>query len=184
MSNRETENSKSSEFIKSIIQFVIVVVLALFIKSYVISPVKVSGDSMLPTLHDKDLMILDRISHHFDDYDRFDIVVLEESNMLLIKRIIGLPGDYVEYKGNQLHVNGEVITEEFIDNKDKEFYTTDFTLEDLYNVEAIPNGMYLVLGDNRQNSRDSRAFGLVSESDILGKTKVIIYPFNHFDIVY
>lgn len=127
---------------------------------------------MVPTLKDGDIMILDKIGYRINGLDRFDIVVVDYEGERIIKRVIGLPNDYVEYIDNKLYINGEYIEEEY-ERKD----TNDFMLE-MIGENVIPEGKYLVLGDNRPISKDSRIIGLIDEKDIKGYTSIILFPFN------
>ena len=156
--------------VKEILSYVIIIVIVLLIKHFIVTPIKVNGDSMNNTLKDKDIMILDKISYRFQDIKRFDIVVIKKDKEYLIKRVIGLPGETVEYKNNKLYINNKNVAEKF--NHEE---TTDFILE-----EKIPEGYYFVVGDNRPVSNDSRYIGLIKEEDILGKTSFVIFPFNRF----
>ena len=155
---------------KEILSYVIIIVIVLLIKHFIVTPIRVNGDSMNNTLKDKDIMILDKISYRFQDIKRFDIVVIKKDKEYLIKRVIGLPGETVEYKNNKLYINNKNVAEKF--NHEE---TTDFILE-----EKIPEGYYFVVGDNRPVSNDSRYIGLIKEEDILGKTSFVIFPFNRF----
>ena len=127
---------------------------------------------MVPTLLDGDIMILDKIGYRINDLKRFDIVVIKYNNEKIIKRVIGLPGDYIEYKDNVLYVNGKEIKEEY-----KRDITNNFSLKDL-GYEKIPENKYLVLGDNRGISKDSRIIGLIDKEDIEGYTGIIVLPFK------
>ena len=167
MSDTE-EKSKLSIFLKEYVPYILVIIIVLLIKQFVVSPIKVNGDSMLKTLHDGDIMILNRIGYQFSDIKRFDIVVVDEGSEFIIKRIIGLPGEKVEYKDNVLYIN---------DKKVKDTYGSDIT-ED-FSVK-VPKGSYFVLGDNRTNSMDSRVFGSFKKKDILGKAGFILFPFSRF----
>lgn len=156
-------------------------VLAVLIRQFVFSPVLVEGQSMMPTLHDKDRMILNRLSKK---YERFDIVVFQSTeDKKLIKRIIGLPGDKVEYIDDKLYINGKVLEEPFLDDEKKELngekLTYDFNLE-LLGIDVVPEGHYFVMGDNRRYSQDSRVIGTVSDKKILGMTNFIFWPFDRF----
>ena len=124
------------------------------------------------TLKNKDIMILDKISYRFQEIERFDIVVIKKGNDYLIKRVIGMPGETVEYKNNKLYINGKNIDEKFIHEK-----TNDFIME-----EKIPDDCYFVVGDNRPVSNDSRYIGVINKKDILGKTSLVIFPFSRFGI--
>ncbi len=165
---KDTSESRGKRFIKEYLPYVVILVFVLLIKKYVVSPIKVNGESMMTTLHDGDVMILNIIGYRFDDIKRFDIVVVREKHEYLIKRVIGLPGDSVEYKDNILYVNGKKV---------KDPYGSDVT--DDFSV-TVEKGHYYVLGDNRTNSMDSRYFGSFSKKDILGKTNLILFPFSRF----
>lgn len=127
---------------------------------------------MVPTLLDGDIMILDKIGYRINGLKRFDIVVIKYNNEKIIKRVIGLPGDYIEYKDNILYINGKEIKEEY-----KRDITNNFSLKDL-GYEKIPENKYLVLGDNRSISKDSRIIGLIDKEDIEGYTGIIVFPFK------
>ena len=161
-----------NEKLKEVLSYVIVIILVLLVKQFIITPIKVNGTSMNDTLLNKDIMILDKISYRFTDIKRFDIVVIKKDKEYLIKRVIGLPGEKIEYKDNKLYVDGKVVDENF---KHKE--TEDFLLE-----ETIPEDYYFVVGDNRPDSLDSRVIGLIKEEEILGKTSLTLFPFNRFGI--
>ncbi|MBQ8472797.1 MAG: signal peptidase I [Bacilli bacterium] len=160
------------EKLKEIFGYIIVIVLVLVIKQFIITPIRVNGSSMNDTLINKDIMILDKISYQFSPIERFDIVVIKFENEYLIKRVIGLPGETVEYKDNNLYINGELIEENF-----NHKVTDNYSLN-----EVIPDGYYFVVGDNRGDSLDSRVLGLMKEEDILGKTSLVLFPFNRFGV--
>ncbi len=166
-------SSKIVSFLKSLVPYVVILILVIVLKTYVITPIRVKGNSMYPTLEDKDIMILDIISYKLKGVKRFDIVVVDQGDELIIKRVIGLPGDKIEYKYSELYVNGEPVTDPFATNNS---FTEDISI-------TIPEGEYYVLGDNRHNSLDSRTFGTFNKKQILGKTDFIVYPFNRFGIL-
>lgn len=157
---------------KNIIDYIAIIVAVLLIRAFLVSPIRVTGNSMVPTLNNGDIMVLNKIGYRMNGLNRFDIVVINYDNEKIIKRVIGLPGEYVEYKDNKLYINGTYIKEEY-ERKD----TDDFKLESL-NEKKIPDDKYLVLGDNRPISKDSRIIGLIDKKDILGYTSIVIYPFN------
>lgn len=164
------EDSKLIKIIKEIAPYIIIFAIVLFIKSYIIAPVQVKGESMEATLLDGDIMILNRVQYKRHGASRFDIVVIENHGTKIIKRIIGLPGDIVQIKDNVLYVNDEVYEEKYL----KEGTVT----EDL--IVAVPENSYFVLGDNRGKSLDSRndRVGFVNEEDIEGIAKLTIFPLN------
>ena len=164
--------------IKSVLSYVLVIILALLIKNYIFSPIRVNGPSMNPTLLDGDIMILNEIGYYLNGVERFDIVVVKTEETRIIKRVIGLPGDHVEFKDNKLYINGEEVEETFTHE-----VTHNFKLDELGYAE-IPEGYYFVVGDNRGDSKDSRSIGLISKSQIKGKTKLILFPFSRFGNVF
>lgn len=175
MENKDKELNKeknSKTTIKDVIIYFGIIIIAVLIRTYVVALVKVNGTSMNPTLENKDFMILNKINYRFNDIKRFDIVVIKEEKEYLIKRVIGLPGDKIEYKDNKLYVNGKYVEEKFEHKR-----TNDFTLDELKS-KTVPKNTYFVLGDNRTNSMDSRIIGFIPENRIVGKTSLTILPFN------
>lgn len=158
---------------KELIEYLIIILVVLFIRFFIITPIKVQQKSMFPTLNPNDIMILDKISLKLGKLERFDIVVIKYKDDYLIKRVIGLPGETIEYKEGKLYVDGKQIPEIFI-----RVNTADFKLE-----EKIKNDNYFLVGDNRNNSTDSRAFGSINKKDIVGKTSLIVFPFNRFGLI-
>ena len=101
-----------------------------------------------------------------------DIVVIKQGREKLVKRVIGMPGEKIEYKDNRLYVNDREIMSE-LHFKD----TEDFV------YEKVEKGTYFVLGDNREVSKDSRVLGTIKEEDIIGKVNIVLFPFNKIGIV-
>lgn len=163
--------------------------IAAIIRYFLFTPIAVDGESMRPTLEDGDRMIVNKIGYKIGEPKRFDIVVFhapEQKNY--IKRVIGLPGDSLEYKDDQLYINGEPIDEPYLDAYKAEIaggtLTEDFTLKDIdVSLDEIPKGYVFVMGDNRRNSKDSRHIGLVDQKEIIGNTSLIFWPFNDIKIV-
>ena len=160
------------EKVKTLLPYIIIIVVVLFIKAFIVTPIKVNGESMYPTLEEGDIMILNKTAYYFNKPKRFDIVVVDMPNEYLIKRVIGLPGEHIEYKNNTLYVDGKKIEENFKHGK-----TDDFNIKEL-GSDTVPSGYYLVLGDNRGNSLDSRELGFMKEEQLLGRTNLIILPFD------
>lgn len=152
------------------------IVLVVLIRTFLFSPVIVDGNSMNPTLHDGDRLFINKIGMYVRDIERYDVIVFQKnSKKHYIKRVIGMPGDEVHYKNNQLFINGLAIQENYIIKDEAQ---RDVNLQMLYGLDLIPNDYYFVLGDNRQDSVDSRqrSIGLIHKDQILGTTKTIFWP--------
>ena len=157
--------------IKELYSYIIIVVVVVLFRSFIATPVRVDGDSMNSTLNNGDILILNKLDK---SYERFDVVVIKYGKSKLVKRIIGMPGENIEYKDNDLYINGKILKD--IDTS----RTADFTLEELYDTKKIPSDSYFVMGDNRGNSLDSRFYkvGFVKKRDIVGTTKIRLFPFT------
>lgn len=140
---------------------IIIIMAILITKTCMLDIARVQGDSMNPTLKNNNLLLYSKINNN---YSRFDIVIMKIDNKYYIKRIIGLPGETIEYKDNKLMVNEKNVKESFNTTQ-----TDDFSLSQICPYNVIPQNKYLVLGDNRENSYDSRNYGLVDISNIKGK---------------
>ena len=187
--NMEKKKSEIWEWIKALL---IAVGLAFVIRYFFLAPIVVDGESMMPTLNDKDRMIVNKIGYVVGEPERFDIIVFhapEEKDY--IKRIIGLPGDTIEYKNDILYVNGEPVDEPYLDEFKEEYkeqnldgtLTESFTLADKLGQETVPEGHLFVMGDNRRESKDSRHIGFVSLDEVVGKTNIIYWPISDMRIV-
>jgi len=175
---KKEENKKENKllnFIKEAIPYIVIIIVVLFVKTYIVTPVQVNGDSMYSTLHDGDVMILNKLKYKRQGVSRFDIVVVNSHNTHIIKRIIGLPGDEIKVEDNVLYINEKKVKEYYLD---KETVTEDFTLEELFEKKVVPNDYYFVMGDNREESLDSRILGFIHKDDIEGITVLTIFPFN------
>ena len=164
---------KIVSFFKELVPYVVILIFVILIKTYIITPIRVNGDSMNPTLEDGEIMILDIVSYKLKGLKRFDIVVINQGRELIIKRVIGLPGEKIKYKDGDLYINGNKVEDPYSTGSG---FTEDFEL-------TIPKDEYYVLGDNRGNSLDSRVFGTFTKKQVLGKTDFIIYPFKEFGVV-
>ncbi|HEX6593914.1 MAG TPA: signal peptidase I [Bacillota bacterium] len=179
---------KKNEWFEWVKALLIAIALAYVVRTFFFAPIVVDGPSMLPTLHDRDQMIVNKFTYRIKDPERFDIIVFHASQQKdFIKRIIGLPGEHVEVKDNVLYIDGKAVEEPFLaENKEylDSYQTADFRLEDLPGgYDKIPEGQILVLGDNRGNSTDSRLMGLISMDQIVGKTSLIYWPFERWQLL-
>lgn len=175
-------NQKRSETLEWIKAIVLSFIIAGGMRVFIFSPIIVDGQSMMPTLQDEDKMILNKYDYRFGEPKRFDIIVFHATeNEDYIKRIIGLPGDRIEYKNDTLYVNGKAYEEPYLDKYKEEVsdnpLTPSFTLEDTpVRSETVPEGHLFVMGDNRRNSKDSRHIGAIPAEEIVGKAKIIYWP--------
>lgn len=163
--------------------FLISLLLGFIIRGFVLIPVPVTGYSMKDTLNQGDMVLMEK----FTKVKRFDVIVFEmDDGTNYIKRVIGMPGDSIVYKQDELIINGKTYPEPYLEKNDKPGdtgYTTDFTLSDIIGEQTLPEGSYFVMGDNRRNSKDSRSFGTVKKHNILGKARLIYYPFKHIKFI-
>ncbi len=152
----------------SIKDYVYIVLIVVLIRTFLVTPAAVSGSSMESTLNNHDLVIINKLVYRIKPIERFDVVVVnnDEDNDRIIKRVIGLPNETIEYKDNKLYINGELI-ETKLSFKD----TNDFKVE-------TKADEYFVLGDNRPVSKDSRILGSFSKKDIVGRVGIRFYPFD------
>lgn len=163
------------EFLKDALKYIIAIAVILIVAIYVVSFQEVIGPSMNNTLKSGDITVVNKLVFRLRNIKRNEIVSLKKDDKIMVKRIIGLPGEHIEYKDNILYVDGKKISDS------RSSSTKDFKLESI-GYDTIPKDMYLVLGDNRTNSSDSRTFGIVKKSDIIGKVNIRIYPFNKIKI--
>ena len=172
-------NEKVKEIFKTIFTYAVIILIVIVIRLFFVDPVRVDGHSMDTTLQNGEIMLLNKIVYRRHDINRFDIVVIKGNNKLIIKRVIGLPNETIEYKDNVLYINGEKLDDPYPSTN-----TDDFTIQDIGHVK-IPGDTYFVMGDNRSDSLDSRypQVGVINKSQILGRARIIIWPFNRISIV-
>ncbi len=156
--------------------FVISLIAVFLITQFIIKPIRVDGNSMYPTLNNNELGIASVFKTYNQDIKRFDIVIIKlESKEYLIKRVIGMPNEVIEYKDNILYINNEAVSEEFLDEEYKSQYPI-FT-EDFGPVQ-LSDDEYFCLGDNRINSKDSRYYGAFDAKQIKGVVNLMLWPFE------
>lgn len=164
--------------IKELYPYVIIIIVVVLIRSFIITPVIVSGNSMLPNFNDGELLLVKKIGYNEKAIKRFDVIVIKKDKEEIIKRVIGLPGEHVSYKNNKLYINDKLVSEDYT-----HLNTKDFNLEEICTCSTIPEGKYLVLGDNRPISKDSRSIGLIDEKNIVGKTTFRLWPVSRFGTI-
>lgn len=175
------ETSIFKELLGWIVYIVAIVVLTYVVITFVGQRTQVSGESMMPTLEDGDNLIVDKITYRFTDPERYDIIVFPyqyEEDTYYIKRIVGLPGETIQIIDGVLYVNGEDIGEN---------YGAEMMSAAGIAIEPIVLGddEYFVLGDNRNNSSDSRdvSVGVINGEDIIGRAWVRIWPLTSIGVI-
>ena len=158
------------KFLNEITPYIIIIVVVVLIRTYVVTPVTVDGPSMEETLYTNDIMLL--YKYNKKNIKRYDIIVFNYNNSKLVKRLIALPGERIKCERGIILINDEDMSNEYGygDNKDFEEIT-------------LKEDEYFVMGDNREDSLDSRVFGPIHMSQILGNTNLIIFPVNHLGFV-
>lgn len=154
---------------------VLVVLIVLPIRVFIAQPFVVDGESMFPTFHNRDYLIIDELSYRFSDPSRGDVVIFRYPNdpsVFYIKRIIGLPGETVHINRGQVTITKKdgstlALDESYVVEEDAT-YTLD---------SVVGEGQYFVMGDNRPRSSDSRIWGMLPRENIIGRAYVRILPF-------
>lgn len=166
----------------ALLEWIVVVVVAvgaaLLVRTYVLQQFAVDGHSMDTTLHDGDRVLVNKLSYRLHDPNRGDVVVLETLEDAgardLIKRVVGLPGETVEYRDCVLYVDGRELLEPYLDPA---IVQADNCGEGQESI-VVPEESVFVLGDNRGGSKDSRELGPISYDELVGRAFVIIFPFS------
>lgn len=170
----------SSSFVKEVYEWikslVIAGILAYLIHTFLFAIVVVSGSSMEPTLLNQERLIMNKIAYRVGAPQHGDIVVFHATETDdYIKRVIGLPGDIIEFKEDTLYINGESAEEVYLNEK-KNALHEELTLTIDFGPVEVPDGMVFVMGDNRRNSTDSRDIGPIEIEKIIGRVKIVIWP--------
>jgi len=167
-------STAENPWVETIKTVVLSVVLALGIRTFVAEPRWIPSGSMEPTLQIDDRLIVDKVTYRLRNPERGDVIVFNPTDTLkqqkfkdaFIKRVIGLPGETVEVAGGRVFINGKPLQESYIDEEPS--YQ--------WGPREVPEGQYLVLGDNRNNSYDSHYWGFVPRDRIIGRAIVRFWP--------
>ena len=181
---KPSAGQKAGSFIWSLLVDIIIAILLAAAVLYFIRPTIVKQTSMEDTLHENDYMIMNRQAYKKHEPERGDIIIFESNlvngdtgrDKLLIKRVIGLPGDDIMIRDDQLYINGEKYKEDYL----KDGYTPAFEIPPEGETYTVPEGMYFCMGDNRAGSVDSRRseVGDVPREAIKGKVVIRLFPFS------
>lgn len=192
--SRSLENKKPKSLWREYAEaLVVALVLALFIRTFAVQSFKIPSESMLQTLLVGDYLLATKFTYGLkipftDTYfydgrlpERGDIIIFEypkDPSVDFIKRVIGLPGDTIEIRNKQLFRNGEAVQESYVQIIEPNVIEA---LRDNYGPVTVPQGKYFVMGDNRDNSMDSRAWGFVDRTAIRAKAWRIYWSWGGFD---
>ena len=181
--SEDKENHKPKKEQNSIREFfdsvVVAFVIAIIIRTFFLGVYKIPSESMLETLQVGDHILVNKLSYLFTKPKHDDIVVFEypvEPDKDYIKRVIGIPGDVIEIKDKYVYRNGEKLNPNYV------VYQEPFNFTGIQNnikKFTVPENMYFMLGDNRDNSLDSRFWGFVDEKDIVGRAFIIYWSWNN-----
>jgi signal peptidase I len=162
------DQTRRSHVLREIVETVLLTAAIFLLVNAATGRFRIEGDSMEPNLHNGEYVLIDKISYLLHPPERGDVVVFTPPNNErdYIKRVIGLPGDTVEVKGGQVYVNGDVLDEPYLKN----LIHTDTP------ARVVEAGRYFVMGDNRNNSSDSRAFGTITPQSIVGRAWLVYWP--------
>lgn len=157
-------------------------VVVFMVFNFVFTPVTVDGPSMSPTLESHQWGFSSLFNRYIGSYNRFDVVVVyyEEKDMQLVKRIVGLPGEKIEYKDDKLYVNDKYVEEKFFDQDfvDRQTYDGSIKFTEDCGPYYLGEDEYFVIGDNRPRSTDSRVLGTFSREDISSKSILVLWPLD------
>lgn len=191
------EKPKSSVFKQIIEGLVIALTVNVVIYFLFIVPSQVDGPSMLPNLHDKELLFANKTPTWFNnntktlndldwDYKRGDIIIFDYQNIVLVKRIIGLSGDKISINDGEVYLNGKMLIESYLPS-DTKTYLPQFGAKTMKEGEEItvPENYFFVLGDNRAQSKDSRYkdVGFIQRDKIKGIVFFRFWPLNQFGVI-
>jgi signal peptidase I len=166
----------------------IALIIVIVIKSFIFTNYIVQGQSMMPTLQNGNRLIVNKVDYDFSMPKHGDIIIFHATPTEdYVKRVIGLPGDSIVYKDDQLYRNGKKVPEPYLTPYKNQLaggkLTDDFSLEEKTGQLRVPAGKLWVMGDNRRVSSDSRIFGFVDLTQIVGKVSLRYYPFSEIDIL-
>ncbi|KKS21975.1 MAG: Signal peptidase I [candidate division WWE3 bacterium GW2011_GWA1_41_8] len=182
-----TKTLMKSNFAKTIAEIVEVGIIGLvvifFVYLFAGQPLRVTGDSMVPNFYDGEQIIAEKISIKTGEIERGDIVIFKHPtylDRLVIKRVVGLPNEKISLNGGRIYVDGRELIESYIPQNTS---TKEGTVIMENSEYEVPQDGYILLGDNRENSTDSRNWGAIKRDLIVGKGFVIYYPLDKVRVI-
>lgn len=183
MDHEQTSTSLFAVLLDLAQSFIIALVIFVVVYNFVAQPHRVRGDSMLPNFQSEEYLLTEKLSYQFGEPHRGDVVVLqypENPNVDFIKRIIGLPGETLLLEDGHVYINGTLLEEPYLPTSTTTSGNGVIRQGMPYD---IPQGEYVVMGDNRTRSSDSRTWGTVPRNLIIGKAFFVYWPIDNFGIV-
>ena len=175
---------KLGAFFLDIIQVVVfAVAIFLFVYLLILQPHKIKGDSMQPNFPDGEYLLTDKVTYRLDEPKRGDVVVFKAptgNGDEFIKRIIGLPGEKVSITNGEVYINGKILDESYLSDT---IYTSSASFLSEGKEVSVPDESYIVFGDNRPRSSDSRVFGFITKEDITGRAWLVYWPVQKAGVV-
>lgn len=176
--------AKAKNYIWEVVKIVVIsLIIIVPVRLYVIQPFIVEGDSMVPNFHDGEYLIVDEISYRFHQPKRGEVIVFhppQDPKNYYIKRIIGLPGETVELREGKIYIYNEEYPQGVRLNESN--YLTKSSISEISKVE-LGTSEYYVVGDNRDNSLDSRRIGPITVESIRGRALIRAFPFKNIGIL-
>lgn len=182
--SEEEQQPTTGSFLWELVRIIVIAfVLMVAFRVFVAEPFVVSGSSMVPNFHNREYLVVDKISYRLHEPARGDVIVFKypkDTSQYFIKRIIGLPGERVQVDAgkvkvfNSEHPDGIVITEPYLNSNDATFGKSD--------IITLGSNEYYVLGDNRLASSDSRVWGILPAHNIIGKAWLRAFPISEFGL--
>lgn len=180
--NIQENKTEITDMIKMVRYLCIVIVIMVCMHCFVVQKVVVNGSSMEKTLTNQDYLLVEKLSYQFGNPDRYDIIVFQpyekNKNLHYVKRVIGLPGETIQIIDGTIYINDVLLNESYGNETIKNAGIANKPI-------LLKENEYFVLGDNRNNSKDSRSLevGMVKKKQITGKAFVCIWPFEHMSVL-
>ena len=171
----EVPQRRSVSLFREIIETVLLTAIIVLLVNLATGRFRIEGNSMEPNLHDSEYVLIDKVSYRLHPPERGDVIVFERAGEErdYIKRVIGLPGDTVEVRAGQVWVNGVALDEPYLSQ----------TIRNDMPARVVQPDHYFVMGDNRNNSSDSRSFGPITEQSIVGRAWLVYWPPTDWSVV-
>jgi signal peptidase I len=173
--NPQLDFEKRYRLVREVIETIVLTILMFLVIRFAVQNFNIEGHSMEPSLHDQELILVDKWTYLFHPPSRGDVIVFiapPQPSQDYIKRVIGIPGDVISIQNTNVIVDGVPLKETYVDPKNQ---GTTFDDKRIFNMVVPPND-YFVLGDNRANSSDSRVWGFVPKQNIIGRAALVYWP--------